>query len=88
MLYCRPKSKGQALRTSALSAVGYRPKSSLTQSCLSPVLLLLAVPMFSFLDRVFDSVVDLPRYSQRALRAKPCEGSEDVAWSDGGGPKF
>jgi hypothetical protein len=30
----------------------------------------------------------LPRNSQRELRAKPCCGSEDVAWPDlGGGPK-
>jgi hypothetical protein len=33
------------------------------------------------------SEVDLPRYSQRELRAKPCWGRVDVGPSLGGGPK-
>jgi len=32
-----------------------------------------------------DSVLDLPRYSQRTFRAKPCCGSEEVEWPEAGG---
>ncbi|QSS70391.1 hypothetical protein I7I50_12007 [Histoplasma capsulatum G186AR] len=34
-----------------------------------------------------DSEVDFPRNSQYELRANPCWGSAEVAWSLGGGPK-
>ena len=51
-----------------------RPKSSLTLRSAPPCVL-------------SDSDVDLPRNSHREVRAKPCCGSEDVAWLGGGGPK-
>lgn len=45
------------------------------------------VPVVDASGSALASDVDLPKYSQRELRAKPCCGSDDVAWLDGGGPK-
>lgn len=74
-LYNSPKSYGHALLVFSGSPELERPKSNLTAE--SEVLLVVA-----------DSSLDLPRYSQRTLRAKPCCGREEVAWpDDGGAPK-
>lgn len=73
-LYTRLNLSGQAFFASSDRCSESRPKSSFTAS--SPPL-----------ERAPDSEDDLPRYSHVELRAKPCWGRAEVAWSFGGGPK-
>lgn len=74
-LYVSPNLYGQAFLSSAPSISSESPRSILT--VLSAFLL----------SRSKDSEVELPRNSQVEFRAKPCWGSLDVAWLEGGGPK-
>jgi hypothetical protein len=71
----RLNSKGHSLRVASLSDDVLSPKSSLTDWSKAED------------PSGLDSDVDLPRNSHREVRAKPCCGSLEVAWFDGGGPK-